>query len=80
MNVFNVVSYPFTDDRIILPHLTLRTKHELSSIEEVVKRTKNKLNNIFLKPPDSGSVVPSGKSFFHGLYSDISEKWEEGQP
>jgi len=43
VNVFEVVSGPCTDDRITLPHPTVRSKHKLPKIEKLVERTKNKL-------------------------------------
>jgi hypothetical protein len=46
VNVFEVVSRPCTDDRITMPHLTVSPKHKLSSVEQLVKRTKNMLEYI----------------------------------
>ena len=46
VNVFEIVSRPCTDDRITLPHPTFRTKHNLSSVEIRVERTKNKLEDL----------------------------------
>ena len=46
VNVFEVVNSPFTDVEINFPCPTVCTKHELSSIEQHVKRAKNKLKDI----------------------------------
>jgi len=46
VNVVEVVSLPCTDDRITLPHSTIRTKHKLSSVEKRIERTKNQLEDL----------------------------------
>jgi len=53
VNVSEVVSRQCTDDRITLPHLTVRTKHKLSTVEKRLERTKNKLEDI----PSNHSIV-----------------------
>jgi hypothetical protein len=45
VNLFEVVSRPCTEDRILLPHPTVHTKHKLSIVKTHVKRTINKLEN-----------------------------------
>jgi len=46
VNVFEVVSRPYTDDRITLLHPTIRTKQKLSSVKKHVVRTKNELEDL----------------------------------
>ena len=46
VNVFEVVRCPCTDDRITLPHSTVRAMHKLSSVEKHVERAKNKVENL----------------------------------
>jgi hypothetical protein len=45
-NDFEVVSCPCTDNRITLPHLTIRTKHKLSTVEKRGERIKNNLEDL----------------------------------
>jgi len=40
VNVFEVVSHPFTDDRITLPHPTVHTNHNHSSVERAWRERK----------------------------------------
>jgi hypothetical protein len=46
VNVFEVVSRPFTADRISLLHSTVRTKHQLSSVEMRIQRTKSMIEDL----------------------------------
>jgi hypothetical protein len=46
VNVLEVVNSPCTDVEIYFPCPTVCTKHELSSMEQHVKRAKNKLKDI----------------------------------
>jgi len=68
VNVFEVVSRPYTDDRITLPHLTIHTKHKLSSVEKRVERTNNKLNEL----PSNLLIVDL--LFLHGSCFSMSFK------
>ena len=46
VNVFNLVSRPCTDDRMMLPHLTISTMNTFTSVEEPAERTKNILEDL----------------------------------
>jgi len=37
-NVFEIITHPCKDERITLPHPTIRTKHKLLSFENHIKR------------------------------------------
>jgi hypothetical protein len=76
VNVFEVVNRPCTDDRITLPHLTVRTNHKLSSVEKRVNRTKHKLEDL----PSNLSIVDL--LFLHGSCFSMSFKvifWSNGK-
>jgi len=66
VNVFEVVSRHGTDDRITLPHPTVRTKHKLSSVEKRVERTKNTPKDL----PYNLSIVDL--LFLHRSYFSMS--------
>ena len=68
VNVFGVFSRPCTDDRITLPHPTVRTKHKPSSVEKRVERTKDKPEDL----PYNLSIVDL--VFLHGSCFSISFK------
>jgi len=46
LNVFEVVSPPYTDDKISLLHPAIGTMDELSSIEKRVERTTIKIDDL----------------------------------
>jgi len=46
VNVFEVVRRPCTDDRMTLPHPTVRTQLKLFSVAMRFKRMKNKLEDL----------------------------------
>ena len=68
VNVLEVVSRLCTDDRITMTHLTVPTKHELSSVEKRVKWAKNMLKDL----PQNFSLVDL--LFLHGSWSSMSSK------
>jgi len=68
VNAFEVVSRPCTDDRITLPHPTVRTKHKLSSVEKRVERMNNKLEDL------SSNLSIVDVLFLHGSCFSMSFK------
>jgi len=42
---FDAVRYPCPDDRITLPCLTVRTQHEVSSVDKHIERKRNNLED-----------------------------------